>query len=216
MRSTFCLATALLATNVWLLVDRAPKLEVEATVHVEPTIRDDERRLQWLRQARYAGFRLEACSHRDPLATLDADVDPAPGREHVIGNRRFGVVMFAESGELLATMRGVGCNGDAFASGDQSLSISFDAKLILRTRRLAADGEYLEAHIVERRRDELVTLTTVDLGGARTDWEAYGKLYMRDGAVEVKTHGRQRVDGAWIAVDDHRTYALRQTDFFIP
>ena len=210
MRSTFCLAAALLATNVYFL-DRSPELEVIAIEMPVARARHPEAdRLAWLRAARYAGFRLEGCDHADPVATLDADIDSTPGREHVVGNRQHGVAMFAETGELLAMMRGVGCHGDRFASGDQSLSISADgAHLILRTRRVATDGEYLEAHVVERRGDELVTLATVDIGGARTDWDAYGKLYIGRDEVEVKMHGRRSVDGTWIAVDEHRTYALR-------
>ena len=206
----FCLAAALLATNVWLVVDRDPTLEVTADMPATRTRHAETDRLAWLRAARYAGFRAERCGHADPLATLDADIDPEPGREHVIGNREHGVAVFAEDGELLATMRGIGCDGDPFAAGDQSLSISFDAPyLVLRARRLAPDGEYLDAHIVERRDDELATLAKIHVGGKRSHWEAYGALDVQHDHVDVKTHGRQRVGGKWVAVDEHRTYSLR-------
>lgn len=212
MRTSLCIAAALLATNIALL-DRLPEVSVEATVETTPvaTPRAGEAELKWLAAARYAGWRRPTCAYADPLAILDADIDPSiDGREHVIGNLRDGVAMYTEGGMLVAMMRGIGCRGDGLATGDQSLSITtIGTRVVLRTRQLRADGEHLTAFILDRRGDELVIAAELDAGGKRTDWEAHAEISLRDDRVFVKMHGRQRVDGRWIAVDAHRTYPLQ-------
>ena len=45
----------------------------------------------------------------DPIDVVDADLDPAPGVEHVVYDGRYGIAMFDARGELLAT-RDVACD----------------------------------------------------------------------------------------------------------
>jgi len=222
MRSSLCIAAGLLVLNVALLEREQPRPVVPRveprvieTIRIEVPVPDDTqgeaKRLGWLWQAKHNGLRMPACTQVDPLATLDADVDPTPGREHVIGNRQFGVAMYAQSGLLIAHMDPIGCVEPR--GGDQSLSLSYDGRLIVRTRQLEHDGEHLDAHVVERRGDELDTLLTLDVGGKRSDaareWQVEGRLYMGADEIEVKYHGRQRSPGRdWEEVDDHCTWRI--------
>ncbi len=222
MRASLWIASGLLVGNIVLNHQAAPRTPQVKPLIVEPLIveppklrvaRDtpDAQRLQWFWQAKHGAFAPPKCEQYDPLATLDADIDPTPGREHVVGNRRFGVAMYAESGTLLAHMEPIGCASPS--NGDQSLSLTFDDRLIVRTRQLKADGEHLDAHVVERRADELHTQLTLDVGGERADafheWQVEGRIYMRTDELEVKYHGRERsLGGAWEAVDDHCTWQL--------
>jgi hypothetical protein len=223
MRASLWIASGLLVTNL-ALVNFSRRESAPHTPQVEPLIVEPQipehrvakdtaetQRLQWFWQAKHSAFAPPKCEQYDPLATLDADIDPSPGREHVIGNRRFGVAMYAESGTLLAHMEPVGCASPAH--GDQSLSLSFDRYLIVRTRQIEQDGEHLDAHVVVRRDDELHTLLTLDVGGTRADasreWQVEGRLYFRGDEVLVKHHGRQRWPGReWEEVDDHCTWQL--------
>jgi hypothetical protein len=168
-------------------------------------------RLAWLHTAWRAGFHPQPCAHRDPLAILDADIDASPGREHVIGNRQYGVAMYAEDGTLLAYMHPVGC---AQASeGDQSLSLSFNSRLIVRTRELDDAGEHCTVHVAERDDDVLVERLTLNVCETLDDRETESKLYFHGDTVEVKTHGRERSTGQWAPVDNHCTYSLLTRSF---
>ena len=217
MRGSIVLAAGLLVTNIALLErpepNPAPPKPARAIAHVPRVAADtpDAQRLRWYWHANHNGLRIPACEQFDPLATLDADVDPTPGREHVIGNRRFGVMMFDERGTLLAHMDPIGCS-DA-KPGDQSLSLSFGGRLAVHVRNLLADGEHLDVSIVERRGDELITVLALDAGGHRfestREYEAEGRIVMGSDSVEVIYHGRQRAPGGeWRAVDDHCTWDL--------
>jgi hypothetical protein len=113
MRASICIAAGLFVTNL-ALIDRDP--EATHTPRAEPRVErrvagvsSDSQRLHWFWQAKHSAFPAPDCEQFDPLATLDADVDPTPGREHVIGNRRFGVAIYAETGMLLAHMEPIGC-----------------------------------------------------------------------------------------------------------
>ena len=227
MRASLWIAAGLVVTNL-LLLEREPPApaakpliaaprEGRAVTIVTPitqhvtTVTPDAQRLAWLWAAKHAAFAPPACEQHDPLATLDADVDPAPGLEHVIGNRRFGVAIYAADNTLIAHMDPVGCV--APSEGDQSLSLSFNHRLVVRTRQLEADGEHLDAYVIEPKADELVTVLKLDVGGKRVDRsrerEVEGRLYFGDGEVEVKHHGRERVrGGAWQEVDEHCTWQL--------
>ena len=228
MRASILFASGLLAMNIVAIELETTELPdpegnardiVVSEIVVAPSVEtsgprfEDARRLAWLRAARRAGFRVTDCPHRDPLATLDADVDPSPGLEHVIGNRHDGVAMYAQSGELLAYGEPIGC-AQAF-DGDQSLTISFESStLVLYTRTMAHSGEHLRARIIARKGDTLDTvLDDIDVGGVRSgfgwDWDAEGKLYISGDSAEVRMHGRHRSgDGTWEAVDEHCTYNL--------
>jgi hypothetical protein len=227
MRWSIVAAVGLFATNVVVL-----KLRPTPTIPA-PQVMDDivdmngeapasdlppdelhvaeTQRLAWLHTAWRAGFHPQPCAHRDPLAILDADVDATPGREHVIGNRQYGVAMYAEDGTLLAYMHPVGC---AQASeGDQSLSLSFNSRLIVRTRELDDAGEHCTVHVAERDDDVLVERLTLNVCETLDNRETESKLYFHGDTVEVKTHGRERSTGQWAPVDNHCTYSLLTRSF---
>jgi hypothetical protein len=220
MRASLWIAAGLLVTNIALLKREAPAPQTppaKPLIVETPPVReparpsDDTQRVQWFWQATHGGFSPPDCDQHDPVASLDADVDPTPGREHVIGNRQFGVLVYAENGTLLAHMAPVGCV--VAKDGDQSLSLSFDRYLLVHTRELEADGEHRTVRIVERRADELKTLLVLDAGGDRADmfreWQVEGRLSFNGDEVLVKYHGRERVPGgAWEEVDDHCTWQL--------
>jgi hypothetical protein len=209
MRASSCIAAGLFVTNLALLERDAPPPPppAPAVVNVQAAeLTADAQRLAWLWQAKHNGLRVPPCEQLDPLATLDADVHPSPGREHVIGNRRFGVALYAEDGMLIAHHDPVGCV--APRAGDQSLSLSFDQSFVVYTRQLEIDGEHLDAYLLTQENDELVTLIKLDVGGKRIGREVFGKLYVRDGEVEVRYHGRERGPGGWEEVDDHCTWQL--------
>ena len=211
MRASLCVAAGLLVTNIALL-ERTPKTPAAAPTPQVMTQRvtnvtPDAQRLAWFWQAKHNGLHVPPCDQYDPLATLDADVDPTPGREHVIGNRRFGVAMFGQDGMLIAHHDPIGCVEPK--NGDQSLSLSFDKRLVIFTRRLESDGEHLDAHLVVRKDDELVTQVVLDVGGKRANREVFGKLYFAGDEVEVKHHGRERwPNDNWTEVDEHCTWQL--------
>src|SRR5688572_9993805 len=202
MRSSLCIATGLLALNV-ALFDRGPApsaprvepplptLEIfDATVMFDSAVSGDALLLENLWRAAHPGEPLPGCHIRDPIATLDLDFDPTPGREHIIGNRQFGVAMYAETGELLARMEPVQCFGYTVDS-DQSLSLgTISNRLVVRTRMIARGGEYLDAHIAERRGDVFVELATLDIGGDRHyregHWDVEGAIYLSGDTLEMK------------------------------
>jgi hypothetical protein len=215
MRWSIAVAAGLFATNLVVYELRAPpqppaprlagivpsaKLPPDA-FHISET-----QRLVWLHNAWRVGFHTPGCAHHDPLAILDADVDPAPGREHVVGNRQYGVAMYAQSGDLLGYMHPIGCGGEQ--DGDQSLSLSFNGRLIVTTHDVSFDARTYTAHIVEREGDLLVDKLALPVGYATSTSETEGKLYLRGDKIEAKIHGRTYVRGAWRAVDEHCTYSL--------
>jgi hypothetical protein len=189
------------------LEDRPASNPPPDELHVAET-----QRLAWLHTAWRAGFHPQPCVHRDPLAILDADVDPSPGREHVIGNRQYGVAMYAEDGTLLAYMHPVGCSIHE-SEGHQSLSLSFNSRLIVETRDLDDAGEHFTAHVAERDGDLLVERLVLNVGEFTDARETQAKLYFSGNSVEMKTHGLQRRDGDWWGVDEHCTYSLLTRSF---
>jgi hypothetical protein len=220
MRWSIAVALGLFATNVVVLNLRdepqpVPQAALMGTVsrgvfttrHPPSELHATEtQRLAWLHTAWRSGFRPRGCAHHDPLAILDADVDPSPGHEHVIGNRQHGVAMYAKDGMLLAYMHPVGC-GQA-AQGDQSLSLSFNTRLIVTVRDVRSDAQIYTAFIAERQGDLLVERLSLPVGHTSADREVEAKLYFSGQSVEAKAHGRMRVDGEWRAVDEHCTSDL--------
>lgn len=213
MRFEICASATLLVVQLLLPEPASPPKSVtrvtvaRASVVAPRANTAEAAQLEALWLANNAGYHAPPCEQDDPLAVLDADVDPTPGREHVIGNRRYGVAMYSEHHVLIARMPPLGCV--AAADGDQSLSLSSHGRLLVHTRELAAEGEHLMAHIVERTEDVLAAPLAIDLGGDRGDRQVAGALYFSGGEVEVKYHGRQRTaDGGWEAVDDHCTWDL--------
>jgi hypothetical protein len=210
MRFEFCASATLLAVQLFwpARAPVAPHVDVVAPQpRVEPRIDQEAGPLEALWFAHNAGFHAPACTQYDPLAVLDADVDSTPGREHVIGNRRWGVAMYSEDHVLIARMPPVGCA--PAANGDQSLSLSSHrGRFVVHTRDLRADGEYLTAHITTRE-DDVLAAFAIELGGDHGDSQISNTLYFSGDEVEVKYHGRQRAaDGGWEAVDDHCTWDL--------
>jgi hypothetical protein len=222
MRGSICIAAGLLVTNLVLVHEsptaRTAKIEPRPSARsafVEPsaTIQNENDRLRWFWQARNNGLHMTSCHHEDPLAILDADVEPTPGREHLIGNRQFGVMMFDEQGTLLAYMEPVGC-GSLYA-GDQSLSLHFSDRLTIRVREQYDQGSALMVHIVERDgdllRERLRTELDLRSESATHEREVEGSVrYLDHDRIEIIHHGRQRTipAGAWEAVDDHCTWDL--------
>ncbi len=245
MRSSLAAAAGLLAVNLALL-DRdepappPPAFEPFELAHTEVTIAHDPpavcaavdltelsgttHRLATLWRERHPCDPLPDCGIPDPIATLDAELDAAPGLEHVVGDRRFGVAMFAAGGDLLAVMEPRGCAGwPPEVAGDQSLRLGTQSvtgspypQLVVTTRTVAHCGEALEATIVDRRAADLVTLATLDLEGDRgcSVWQSQITARIavpRPGEIVVHYHGRMRhTDDAgeylpWGAVDEHCT-----------
>lgn len=224
MRGYVFLAAGLFATNLVIVHETGPAKPQPAAepilVESQPRVITGEstegQRLRWFWQAKHNGLHLPACDHFDPVAVLDADVDPAPGNEHVIGNRRFGVMMFDAEGTLLGHMEPIGCAESS--RHDQSLSLTVERRLVVRWRNMLDDGEHLAARIVERTGDELVTVLDLDTGGRRADAahesQVDGRIVMGSDSLEVIYHGRQRVPGgAWEAVDNHCTWQLATRTF---
>ena len=216
MRGYVFLAAGLFATNLVIVHETGPAKPQPAAepilVESQPRVITGEstegQRLRWFWQAKHNALRIPRCDQFDPLAVLDIDADPAPGIEHLVGNRQFGVMMFDAEGTLLAHMDPVGCAEPSVQ--DQSLSISFDDRLIIRTRNMFEDGEHLFATVAERRGDEIVKLVEFDTGGNRTDWQVDGRIVMLPHEVEVIYHGRLRTsrDGEWEGVDEHCLWQL--------
>src|SRR6266568_1334811 len=42
------------------------------------------------------------CEHKDPVRSVTGKVDQAPGKEHVVASRRYGVVLLSAAGHPLA------------------------------------------------------------------------------------------------------------------
>jgi hypothetical protein len=224
MRSSIAIASGLFALNLAVL-DRAesppipapsfadPPIDVREMTSVRdtatPALAGDALVLADLWRAAHPNEPLPACHLRDPVAILDAHLDATPGREHVIGNRRFGIAMYSEAGELLAWMEPVQCFGYSGVE-DQSLSLgTIGNTLIASERTISRVGEEITAYVIRRRADKLVDVARIDAGGDRRyyegEWQVDAKLYPDPEMITVKYHGRFRPTGerAWRAVDAH-------------
>jgi hypothetical protein len=176
-----------------------------------PELASDAFTLAQLWSAAHPGDRLPPCHLRDPVATLDVDIESTPGREHIIGNRRLGIAMFAEAGELIAWMEPVQCFGYAGVE-DQSLSLGTIGNTLVASERMAGGrpGEMITAYVIERHGDRLIDVAMIDLGGDRQyyegEWQVEGKLHLElPDMITVVYHGRFRPTGEreWRGVDAH-------------
>lgn len=115
---------------------------------------------------------LPACAHPDPVAELRADLDDTPGVERVIANNRFGAVMYAASGAVIAVWGQSEC-GDWPDAGQElrlearRYSSAAHADLVLRTHTVGHCGELGTTYVLANGEGYLETLATIDEEGRR-------------------------------------------------
>jgi hypothetical protein len=229
MRFEICAAAALLVGNFAAVdrTDRTDRTETPAPVTIRPTARpivvpdkvehnpDEAAKLAALWMSHNAGSRRPPCAYHDPLAVLDADVDPTPGREHLIGNRRHGVAMYSEQGELIARMDPIGCDVVSDITQDQSISLGYRSHLMV-TARTARDGvHWTTGHLVELREDKLVSVAKLMLDTTSDQLDVSGAISRQGDQLLVKYHGRSRAPGSteWQGVDIHCTLSRIEGTF---
>ena len=231
MRFEIYAAAILLAGN-FALVDRnevAPPPPAARPAPIASHVENnpvEAAKLAALWMAHNAGYHPPVCAYHDPLAILDADVDAIPGREHVIGNRRYGVAMYSEHGVLIARMDPIGCDAaPTDIAQDQSISLGYRHQLVVSERTVRGGtywGDWTFGHVVERRDDKLISVAKLMLdntsgGGPSGQWEVGGRIYVDGDSILMKYHGRSRAPGAahWEGVDLHCTLS-RVDDKFQP
>ncbi|HEY1555844.1 MAG TPA: hypothetical protein VGF94_13490 [Kofleriaceae bacterium] len=174
-----------------------------------PSLTPAERELAQVWRARHPGEPQPTCQLPDPIATLYADLDPAPGVERVIGDQRFGIAMYDARGRLLGTADVGGCS-DWSVSDHDSLVLSTSRvlgtrypQLVARTRVVDNCNDFAEMSILDHRAGKLVDIADIDLDGKAgcgpvhgyRSWRTHVTV-PRPGVIDVREDGRESADAA--------------------
>jgi len=110
------------------------------------------------------------CEHKDPVRSVTGKVDQAPGKEHVVASRRYGVVLLSAAGHPLA-WAAIGCGDIRYADERQYPAVEeirllrasglAPNDILLRTSDLGhcgAGGEYV---LLRREGKQLLPLAQI-------------------------------------------------------